>query len=159
MCVYYFCLDLAVANAFALFRLATPRPSRKRGFTQLDFRVQLVEQLLSLASRLRGEAATPGDVYITPGVAAYSPRVGNLRGAYRQFGDPFPPERFVGLHLPTRLPPSSRRFCDVCHATRATVVCSCGFFLCLTVERPCFARFHDPAEDPGAGVPHPTASI
>ena len=147
LCIFYYCLDLAIANAFALFRLAHPRPARKRGFTQLDFRMDLVEQLLVAAGRLRTEARQvplPSD---SIRIGTPPPRAQNLRGPYRRVGDPLPPERHQGQHWPDRLPASSRHSCDMCGAGRATVVCSCGFYLCLKHDRNCWRVFHDPAAD------------
>lgn len=73
----------------------------------------------------------------------YAPRsFGTGRPSRFKRGAPLPLDRF-SVHLPLRLPADTKRACDLCGNSRATVVCTCGYRLCLTVDNPCYAKFHD----------------
>lgn len=156
MCLFYWFIDVCITNAFALHR-KTHRDAREKGPPRhLEFRLDLVDQLLALAWRLE-QPGNPVDVstlladeeddraVFNAARVSFGTTPRGHRPSYRRRADTLPPERFTGRHIPLRLPSSERHKCDFCGFVRATTVCSCGYYLCLTVERQCFSKFHDPA--------------
>jgi hypothetical protein len=162
-------VDLCITNALAMYRLSSPT---LRTATGLDFRLDLIDELLAdsgfaiapkpVAASLPRPSPTR-DVQANDeldavyekaklrakAVEMWRPSITTKRPREAASAFPPPSERHSS-HLPIPIPAEASYACDMpgCGAKRASVVCTCGIRLCLSVKRNCYGRFHDLSSPP-----------
>lgn len=120
--LFYHCLDIAVTNAYILFRLSLPEDDRRRH----DHKKFVCELVYALAAE--------GSDFM-PVSKRGRPAQSDIRAQHR-----------------LAYSSSGRKYCAVCKSQKmyslADKYCvQCNVFLCFTRQRDCFTQWHSPCMD------------